>query len=137
MEGVSVATSIFDLFKIIGPIATVLILCVIAYFIIREIKKENERTRNSVSSVKKEMSEMKEEFTAAQRKFEENMEEKAKCQDENIKEIQNDIRYIQREYITKEDHYRDTEGWKAEMLGVKKDLAELPLKVIGALEKRK
>ena len=116
MEGVGVAGSVIDLFRAIGPLAGAVILIVIAYFIIREVKKENERTRKSVEGLKG--------------SFCKRMDD----QDEVIKALEDEVKYIQKEYITKEDHYRDTEGWKTEIQGVRKDMGELPLKILSALK---
>ena len=130
MDGVGVASSVLDLFKAIGPLAGVIILIVIAYFIIREIKKENERTRKTSEALNDKISNAFEELKS-------DFSQQFSCHEESIRAMEKEIKYIQKEYITKEDHYRDTEGWKTEIQGVRKDMGELPLKILTALKDSK
>ena len=55
MEGVAVARGVEGLITVIGLPATIIILCLIAYFIIREVKKESEGTRASFLGLKTDM----------------------------------------------------------------------------------
>lgn len=51
MEGMGIAKEIAGLVTAIGLVPTLIILGIIAFFIIREVKKENAATRNAVAGL--------------------------------------------------------------------------------------
>lgn len=128
MEGVAVAKGVEGLITLIGLPATIMILCVIAYFIIREVKKENEGTRASVSGfktdVKKQLDDLKAHSDARDAETLSRMENAEK-----------EIKYIERDFVTKTEHFKDTEGWRTEIQAVRTDVSRLPLEIIKLIKK--
>ncbi|MGP1587295.1 MAG: hypothetical protein ACTTHG_03010 [Treponemataceae bacterium] len=123
MEGVVVAKSVEGLITVIGLPATIIILCVIGFFVILEVKKESKNSKASISELS---SDVKQRFDNLQR-----------YSDEKDKEIlgrleaaEKEIKFIERDYVTKTDHFKDTEGWRTEIQGVRRDVSNLPLEII-------
>lgn len=123
MEGVAAAKSIEGLITAIGLPATIIVLGVIAFFIIREVKKENEATRKSISSFKEETNKKFDELKAYS-------DERDKPLKEAIESLEKEVKYIQHDYVTKAEHYQDTEGWKTELQGIRQEVTKLPLEIL-------
>lgn len=51
MEGVAVASGVDKLIATLGMSGTIIVMCVIAFFVIREVKKANELTQKSVDTL--------------------------------------------------------------------------------------
>ena len=52
MEGIAFASSIDTLLATFGISGTFVIMCIIAFFVVREVKKANEATQKAVSALK-------------------------------------------------------------------------------------
>ena len=128
MEGVAVARGIEGLITVIGLPATIIILCLIAYFIIREVKKENEGTRASFSGLKSDMKKQLDDLKAH-----------SDARDAEIlsrlENAEKEIKYIERDFVTKTEHFKDTEGWRTEIQAVRNDVSRLPLEIIKLIKK--
>lgn len=130
MEGVAVATNIDKIITALGIPATLIILGVIAFFVIREVRKENELTRKTLDSLKS--------------STENKMNELQKHSDEKDQEIldrlekaEKEIKYIEHDYITKAEHYKDTEGWRSEIQGIRAEVTKLPLEILKLMKSEK
>ena len=103
MEGMQVANAINELIVSIGLVPSLLIAGVCIYFVIRETKKQTSALKEALSSMSK----------------------KSEAQDEKLentlKTLSDEVKYIQTNYVTKEEHFRDFEGWRTEI----KDLRDL------------
>ena len=128
MEGVAVARGVEGLITVIGLPATIIILCVIAYFVIREVKKESEGTRASFSGlkadVKKQIDDLKAHSDARDAEIL-----------SRIEAAEKEIKYIERDFVTKTEHFKDTEGWRTEIQAVRGDVSRLPLEIIKLIKK--
>ena len=128
MEGVAVARGVEGLITVIGLPATIIILCIIAYFVIREVKKESEGTRASFSGlkadVKKQIDDLKAHSDARDAEIL-----------SRIEAAEKEIKYIERDFVTKTEHFKDTEGWRTEIQAVRGDVSRLPLEIIKLIKK--
>ena len=130
MEGVAVASNLDRIITALGIPATLIILGVIAFFIVREVRKENALTRESLDGLKK--------------STENKMNELQKHSDEKDQEIldrlekaEKEIKYIEHDYITKAEHYKDTEGWRSEIQGIRAEVTKLPLEILKLMKSEK
>ena len=112
MEGLGVTKELIGIVSAIGIVPTILICGVVLFFIIRELKKEHHQTIDSISSLKK------------------HSDEADKKLDEKINNVVKDIKYMQSESMTKEDHYRDVEGWKSSIDTLTQTVANMPLEIL-------
>lgn len=116
MEGLGVTKELIGLVSAIGIVPTILICGVVLFFIIRELKKEHHQTIDSISSLKK------------------HSDEADKKLDEKINNVVKDIKYMQSESMTKEDHYRDVEGWKSSIDTLTQTVANMPLEILKVIQ---
>nr|DAU19738.1 MAG TPA: Protein of unknown function (DUF3149) [Caudoviricetes sp.] len=116
MEGLGLTKELVGLVSAIGIVPTILICGVVLFFIIRELKKEHHQTIDSISSLKK------------------HSDEADKKLDEKINNVVNDIKYMQSESMTKEDHYRDVEGWKSSIDTLTQTVANMPLEILKVIQ---
>lgn len=141
MEGMGIAKDVAGLVTAIGLVPTLIILGVIAFFIIREVKKENEATRKAVTGLKQEtlsqITALKEETAQKLEDLKKHSDEKDKTLTERFTELEKEVKCIQMDYITKEQHYQDTEGWKAETQGIRQEVTKLPLEILKLLKTTK
>ncbi len=97
IEGIAITKEMIALITTIGVVPAVLIVVLCLFFVFREVKKQLALLEEALGTQKK----------------------NAKDQDDKLIEIINKhddaIKYIERNYIEKEQHYRDFEGWKAEI----------------------
>lgn len=116
MEGLGVTKELIGLVSAIGIVPTILICGVVLFFIIRELKKEHHQTIDSISSLKK------------------HSDEADKRLDDKINNVVKDIKYMQTESMTKEDHYRDVEGWKSSIDTLTQTVANMPLEILKVIQ---
>lgn len=116
MEGLGLTKELVGLVSAIGIVPTILICGVVLFFIIRELKKEHLQTIDSISSLKK------------------HSDEADKKLDEKINNVVKDIKYMQSESMTKEDHYRDVEGWKSSIDTLTQTVANMPLEILKVIQ---
>ena len=83
-----------------GMVPMVALIIIILWFFLREIKKEVGGVKGSVDEMKTDLLKQIEE-----------LEQKSDAGDEKIacrlQEIELDMKYIEREYVRREDHYKD------------------------------
>lgn len=116
MEGLGVTKELIGIVSAIGIVPTILICGVVLFFIIRELKKEHHQTIDSISSLKK------------------HSDEADKKLDDKINNVVKDIKYMQSESMTKEDHYRDVEGWKSSIDTLTQTVANMPLEILKVIQ---
>lgn len=114
MEGMQVANAINGLIVSIGLVPSLLIAGVCIYFVIRETKKQTSALKEALSSMSKKSE-------AQDEKLENTLKELKTSSDKAIKTLSDEVKYIQTNYVTKEEHFRDFEGWRTEI----KDLRDL------------
>lgn len=138
MEGVAVVKNIDGLITAIGLPATIIILCVIAYFIVREVKKSNEATQKAVDSLKSSTSnQIKELKTATEKKIDDlqaHFEAKDKEIVTRLEKAEKDIKFLEKDSVTKEMLYRETEGWRSEIQLVRAEINKLPFEILKLTE---
>ena len=116
MEGLGLTKELVGLISAIGIIPTLLICGVVLFFIIRELKKEHKQTMESISSLRKHSDAKDDELK------------------QKIEAVENDLKYTQSETMSKEDHYRDVEGWKSSIDILTKTVANMPLEIIKVIQ---
>lgn len=71
------------------------------------------------------------------RQFRAEIEDRDRRQDARMDAIEKELKFIGREYVSKEQHFNDTEGWKANLDNLRRDLSEIPLKMITVMKEIK
>ena len=93
--------------KTYGTVGSLVFIGIIIWFFLREIKKDLALMQASVSSMRDELlREIQELRDLSNARDDAIMEE--------LKSMEEEIRFIHKEYLRKEDHYRDLGGWRAE-----------------------
>lgn len=152
MEGMAVVSTMDKVLTTLGISGTLIVMGVIAFFVIKEVKKANELTQNAVDSLKvstaNQIKELKD-STANQIKELKNSTEKkfadlqahSDAHDEAIEkrleQAENDIKYLEQNGVTKEMLYRETEGWRSEIQLVRTEISKLPFEILKLTEGRK
>lgn len=116
MEGISLTKDLIGLVSAIGILPSILICGVILFFIIREMKKEHRQTLESLTSLKK------------------HSDEEDKKLDLKIETVAKDVKFMQSETMSKEDHYRDVEGWKSSIDTLTQTVANIPLEILKVIQ---
>lgn len=116
MEGISLTKDLIGLVSAIGILPSILICGVILFFIIREMKKEHRQTLESLTSLKK------------------HSDEEDKKLDLKIETVAKDVKFMQSETMSKEDHYRDVEGWKSSIDTLTQTVANMPLEILKVIQ---
>lgn len=130
MEGMAVATSIDKILATLGMGGTLILMGVIAYFVIREVKKENENTRKSFDGFRKSIE-------ARIDKIQEQSDEHDRAIEKRLEQAEKDIKFLGKEGVTKEMLYRETEGWRSEIQNISNMLNRLPFDILKLTEGRK
>lgn len=141
MEGMGIAKEIAGLVTAIGLVPTLIILGIIAFFIIREVKKENLATRNAVAGLEQktgaQIEALKKDTAQKIEELKAHSDEKDKAISERFVALEKEVKFIQLDYISKEQHYQDTEGWKAETQGIRQEVTKLPLEILKIINSTK
>ena len=116
MEGLGLTKDLIGLVSAIGILPSILICGVILFFIIREMKKEHRQTLESLTSLKK------------------HSDEEDKKLDLKIETVAKDVKFMQSETMSKEDHYRDVEGWKSSIDTLTQTVANMPLEILKVIQ---
>lgn len=116
MEGIGLTNDLIGLVSAIGILPSILICGVILFFIIREMKKEHRQTLESLTSLKK------------------HSDEEDKKLDLKIETVAKDVKFMQSETMSKEDHYRDVEGWKSSIDTLTQTVANMPLEILKVIQ---
>lgn len=152
MEGMAVATSIDKILATLGMGGTLILMGVIAYFVIREVKKENENTRKSfdgfkastdaqikglAESVPTQLTGFRKSIEARLDKIQEQSDEHDRAIEKRLEQAEKDIKFLGKEGVTKEMLYRETEGWRSEIQNISNMLNRLPFDILKLTEGRK
>ena len=108
IEGLGLTKELVGLVSAIGIVPTLLICGVVLFFILRELKKEHKQTMDSISSLRKHSDAKDDELK------------------QQIEAVENDLKYTQSETMSKEDHYRDVEGWKSSIDNLTQTVTNMP-----------
>lgn len=119
IEGLGLTKELVGLVSAIGIVPTLLICGVVLFFILRELKKEHKQTMDSISSLRKHSDAKDDELK------------------QQIKAVENDLKYTQSETMSKEDHYRDVEGWKSSIDNLTQTVTNMPLEIIKVMQNLK
>lgn len=115
MDGVSIAKEIAGVVSVIGIVPTLAIVCICGFFIYREMMKKLNSLDNSISSLRQHSDERDKEIF------------------ERLEKAETEIKIIEKEFLTKEQHYRDFEGWKTELHDLRAVINEMPMELIKLL----
>lgn len=163
MEGMAVVSTMDKVLTTLGISGTLIVMGVIAFFVIKEVKKANELTQKAVDSLKvstanqikeltdkteKNIKELKQSTEAQIKDLKSSTEKKIddlqKHSDEHDEAIEkrldkaeNDIKYLEQSGVTKEMLYKETEGWRSEMQLIRTDISKLPFEILKLTEGRK
>lgn len=119
MESLGLTKELVGLVSAIGIVPTLLICGVVLFFIIRELKKEHKQTMDSISSLRKHSDAKDDELKV------------------KIEAVENDLKYTKTETMSKEDHYRDVEGWKSSIDNLTQTVTNMPLEIIKVMQNLK
>lgn len=163
MEGMAVVSTMDKVLTTLGISGTLIVMGVIAFFVIKEVKKANELTQKAVDSLKvstanqikeltdkteKNIKELKQSTEAQIKDLKSSTEKKIddlqKHSDEHDEAIEkrldkaeNDIKYLEQSGVTKEMLYKETEGWRSEMQLIRTDISKLPFEILKLTEGKK
>ena len=163
MEGMAVVSTMDKVLTTLGISGTLIVMGVIAFFVIKEVKKANELTQKAVDSLKvstanqikeltdkteKNIKELKQSTEAQIKDLKSSTEKKfadlqahSDAHDEAIEkrleQAENDIKYLEQNGVTKEMLYRETEGWRSEIQLVRTEISKLPFEILKLTEGRK
>ena len=163
MEGMAVISTMDKVLTTLGISGTLIVMGVIAFFVIKEVKKANELTQKAVDSLKvstanqikeltdkteKNIKELKQSTEAQIKDLKSSTEKKIddlqKHSDEHDEAIEkrldkaeNDIKYLEQSGVTKEMLYKETEGWRSEMQLIRTDISKLPFEILKLTEGKK
>ena len=163
MEGMAVVSTMDKVLTTLGISGTLIVMGVIAFFVIKEVKKANELTQKAVDSLKvstanqikeltdkteKNIKELKQSTEAQIKDLKSSTEKKIddlqKHSDEDdeaiekrLEKAENDIKYLEQSGVTKEMLYKETEGWRSEMQLIRTDISKLPFEILKLTEGKK
>lgn len=141
MEGMAVVTTMDKVLATLGMSGTLILMGVIAFFVIKEVKKANETTQKAVDSLKvstaNQINELKD---STEKKFDDlqaHSDARDKAIEKRLEQAENDIKYLEQNGVTKEMLYRETEGWRSEIQLVRTEISKLPFEILKLTEGRK
>lgn len=163
MEGLAVVSSIDKVITTAGMSGTIIIMCVIAFFVIKEVKKANETTQKAVDSLKTSTAAQINDLTDKTEKNIKDLEQSTKAQIKDLKsstekkiddlqkhsdehdeaiekrldKAEKDIKYLEQSGVTKDMLYKETEGWRSEIQLVRAEISKLPFEILKLTEGRK
>ena len=141
MEGMAVVTTMDKVLATLGMSGTLILMGVIAFFVIKEVKKANETTQKAVDSLKvSTANQIKELKDSTEKKFADlqaHSDAHDKALEKRLEQAENDIKYLEQNGVTKETIYRETEGWRSEIQLVRTEISKLPFEILKLTEGRK
>ncbi len=141
MEGMAVVTTMDKVMATLGMSGTLILMGVIAFFVIKEVKKANEVTQKAVDSLKTSTaSQIKELKDSTEKKFADlqaHSDAKDKELVARIEKAEKDIKFLEKDGVTKEMLYRETEGWRSEIQLVRTEISKLPFEILKLTEGKK
>lgn len=141
MEGMAVVSSMDKIITTLGLSGTLIVMGVIAYFVIREVKKANELTQQAVDSLKSSTaSQIKELKDSTENKID-SLQAHSDARDAELfsrmEKVEKDIKFLEKDSVTKEMLYRETEGWRSEMQLVRAEISKLPFEILKLTRKER
>jgi len=152
MEGLAVASSVDKILATLGMSGTLILMAVIAFFVIREVKKENNNTRSSfegfktstdsqirklAESVPAQLNGFRESIESRFEKLLEQSEAHDRAIEKRLEQAEKDIKYLEKETVTKEMLFRETEGWRSEIQLMRNEINRIPYEILKLTEGRK
>lgn len=105
---------------------------------VEELQEKNyERIDKIESAITAEINHLHQRTEENFRQFRAEIEDRDRRQDARMDAIEKELKFIGREYVSKEQHFNDTEGWKANLDNLRRDLSEIPLKMITIMKEIK
>lgn len=141
MEGMAVVSTMDKVLTTLGISGTLIVMGVIAFFVIKEVKKANELTQKAVDSLKTSTAnQIKELRETTEKKFaalQEHSDAHDKAIEKRLEQAEKDIKFLEKDGVTKEMLYRETEGWRNEIQLVRAEISKLPFEILNLTEGRK
>ncbi len=130
MEGLTVVSTMDKVLATLGISGTLIVMGVIAFFVIREVKEANENTQKAVDSLK----------TSTEQKLDA-LKAHSDAKDKEIvsrlEQAEKDLKFLEKDAVTKEMLYRETEGWRSEIQLVRAEISKLPFEILKLTEGKK
>lgn len=104
-----------------GIIPTLIILIMMVWFLLREIKKEVRRLTESNEVTRRDFLQKIEELKAHSDVHDREIAE-------SVDGLEDRVTGIEREYLTREDHYKDMGGWREELREMRRTLDRFMMK---------
>ncbi len=114
----AVASGVDKLITTLGMSGTIIVMCVIAFFVIREVKKANELTEQKLDNLQAHSDAKNKELVS------------------RIEKAEKDIKFLEKDSVTKEMLYRETEGWRSEMQLVRAEISKLPFEILKLTQRK-
>lgn len=133
MEGLSAVKEIMAFVNEFGFIPVMLVICIIFYFLNKDNKKSFEKINKSISSLKESIEDVKNKSDEADKHIREAFEKQFDKITEQLSLLGKEIDYIGSAYIPKEQHYKDIEGWKAEINYLRQETSRMPYELMKLL----
>lgn len=141
MEGMAVVSTMDKVLTTLGISGTLIVMGVIAFFVIKEVKKANELTQKAVDSLKTSTANQNKELReSTEKKFatlQEHSDAHDKAIEKRLEQAEKDIKFLEKDGVTKEMLYRETEGWRNEIQLVRAEISKLPFEILNLTEGRK
>ena len=141
MEGITVATGVDKLLTTLGISGTLIVMGVIAFFVIKEVKKANELTQKAVDSLKSSTANQIKDLKDLTEKKISELQAHSDAKDKELvtrlEKAEKDIKFLEKDSVTKEMLYRETEGWRSEIQLVRAEISKLPFEILKLTEGRK
>ena len=141
MEGMAVVSTMDKVLTTLGISGALIVMGVIAFFVIKEVKKANELTQKAVDNLKTTTAnQIKELRESTEKKFaalQEHSDAHDKAIEKRLEQAEKDIKFLEKDGVTKEMLYRETEGWRSEIQLVRAEISKLPFEILKLTEGRK
>lgn len=141
MEGLAVVSTMDKVIATLGVGGTIIVMGVIAFFVIKEVKKANEVTQKAVDSLKTSTANQIKELRESTEKKIDELQAHSDAKDKElvsrIEKAEKDIKFLEKDSVTKEMLYRETEGWRSEIQLVRAEISKLPFEILKLTEGRK
>lgn len=163
MEGLTVVSTMDKVLATLGISGTLIVMGVIAFFVIREVKKANENTQKAVDSLKtstecqinelsettatkitelkqsteKQIKDLKASTESRFAELQKHSDEHDEAIEKRLDQAEKDIKYLEQNGVTKEMLYRETEGWRSEIQLVRAEISKLPFEILKLTEGKK
>ena len=141
MEGMAVVTTMDKVMATLGMSGTLILMGVIAFFVIKEVKKANETTQKAVDSLKTSTANQINELKTSTEKKIDDLQKHSDAKDKElisrVEKTEKDIKYLEQNGVTKEMLYRETEGWRSEIQLVRTEISKLPFEILKLTEGKK